>query len=144
MGKHSISINNTEYPCRLTMGAMLEFRRRTGQEVTEMQGTDIALVIMLIFCCLVSSCRADGVELPFKDEMDMADHMSPEDLSGWQSENFQAQAASCETEKAQSKKKDNHPGTAWAGCRPYRHEPDGFPTADPRRIQRDSRAVEPK
>ena len=31
--------------------------------------------------------------------------MSPEDLSGWQSENFQAQAASCETGKAQSKKK---------------------------------------
>lgn len=80
MGKYSIAINNTEYPCRLTMGAMLEFKRRTGLEVTEIQGTEISLVITSIFCCLISSCRADGVEQPFKDEMDMADHMSPEDL----------------------------------------------------------------
>ncbi len=105
MGKHSISIHNREYPCRLTMGAMLEFKRRTGREVTEMQGTDIALVITLIFCCLLSSCRADGVEQPFKDEMDMADHMSPEDISGWQNENFQAQMPPYEPEGAQSKKK---------------------------------------
>ena len=48
MGKHSISIHNREYPCRLTMGAMLEFKRRTGREVTEMQGTDIALVIFFL------------------------------------------------------------------------------------------------
>ena len=105
MGKHSISIHSREYPCRLTMGAMLEFKRRTGREVTEMQGTDIALVITLIFCCLLSSCRADGVEQPFKDEMDMADHMSPEDISGWQNENFQAQMPPYEAEGAQSKKK---------------------------------------
>lgn len=105
MGKYSIAINNTEYPCRLTMGAMLEFKRRTGLEVTEIQGTEISLVIMSIFCCLISSCRADGVELPFKDEMDMADHMSPEDLAGWQNENFQPEVVSLESEKPLSKKK---------------------------------------
>ena len=142
MGKHSISINNTEYPCRLTMGAMLEFKRRTGQEVTEMKGTDIALVIMLIFCCLVSSCRADGVELPFKDEMDMADHMKI--FQDGKAKTFRRKRPLVRRKRHNLKKKDNHPGTAWAGCRPYRHEPDGFPTADPRRIQRDSRAVEPK
>ena len=77
MNKNSIVIDGKKYPCRMTMGAMLEFSLRTGKEVMEIQGTDITSVIVLLYCCLLSSCRADGVDLPFDNEMAMADRMSP-------------------------------------------------------------------
>ena len=106
MKKNTIVINKVEYPCRMTMGAMLEFNRRTGEEVTEIQGTDIALVVILVYCCLISSCRADGIDIPFENEMAMADHMSTEDLANWQSENFQSEVITGEPEIAVSKKKE--------------------------------------
>lgn len=90
MKKNMITIGGKEYPCRMTMGAMLEFKRRTGKEATEIQGTDISLMVVLLYCCLLSSCRADGMECPVSDEMEMADRLSPADLAGWQGENFAA------------------------------------------------------
>ena len=132
MKKNTIVINKVEYPCRMTMGAMLEFNRRTGKEVTEIQGTDIALVVILVYCCLISSCRADGIDIPFENEMAMADHMSTEDLANWQSENFQSEVITGEPEIAVSKKKSNHLRTPGISCRMYRYEPDGFSTANPR------------
>lgn len=102
MKKNTILINGKEYPCRMTMGAMLEYQNRTGKEATEINGTDFSQVVILLYCCLLSSARADGIELPFADEMAMADHLMPEDLAGWQTGNFQAEGNS---EVEASKKK---------------------------------------
>ena len=90
----------------MTMGAMLEFSLRTGKEVMEIQGTDITSVIVLLYCCLLSSCRADGVDLPFDNEMAMADRMSPEDRMGWPNENFQPEVITGDLEMTTSKKKE--------------------------------------
>ena len=106
MNKNSIVIDGKKYPCRMTMGAMLEFSLRTGKEVMEIQGTDITSVIVLLYCCLLSSCRADGVDLPFDNEMAMADRMSPEDLMGWQNENFHPEVITGDLEMTTSKKKE--------------------------------------
>jgi len=102
---NTITIEGKEYPCKMTMGAMLEFKERTKLEVTDIVGTELSLIIKLMFCCAVSSCRASGVELPYKNEMEMADHMVPDDLTAFQNENFQ-HVVEGEPEMALEKKKE--------------------------------------
>ena len=104
MKKNIITIQGKEYPCRMTMGAMLEFKNRTGKEVTDISGTDLSLVVTLLYCCLLSSCRADKVTFPFENEIGMADHMSPEDLAGWQNDTFQSEVITGEIEVLEKKK----------------------------------------
>lgn len=91
MKKGYITIKGNEYPCRFTMGAMLEVKNRTGVDLvkgTDAERMDFAFMAMLLFCCLLSSCRADGVEMPVKDEMALADHLQPEDFVKWQQLNL--------------------------------------------------------
>ena len=61
-----IEINGKEYPCRVTMGAMLRFKRETGHDVSKMDPTDVAELVTLLWCCIVSASKADGVE--FRDK----------------------------------------------------------------------------
>lgn len=92
MRKGMITIKGQEYPCRLTMGAMMELKNRTGVDLAKgsEQEMDFSLMAVLLFCCLLSSCRADGVEIPVKDEMALADHLLPEDFVAWQQQNLNA------------------------------------------------------
>ena len=85
-----ITIKGQEYPCRLTMGAMMELKNRTGVDLVKgsEREMDFSLMAVLLFCCLLSSCRADGVEIPVKDEMALADHLLPEDFVKWQQLNL--------------------------------------------------------
>ena len=62
-----------EYPARLTMGAMLQFKRETGKEVDEAQG--VSDMITLMWCCTKSACAADGVEFGYGLQ-EFADRMS--------------------------------------------------------------------
>lgn len=86
--KQTIRINGIEYPSRMTMGAMMEFRRLTGKEVTEMQGTDLSLALTLLYCCVLSASRADGITLPFNSAVEMADFMDANDFAAWQNGQF--------------------------------------------------------
>lgn len=88
MKKSVIKINGVAYPSRMTMGAMMEFKERTGKEVTELQGGDISLAVTLLFCCIVSACRADGIPVPFQSPVEMADCMDADDFASWQSDQF--------------------------------------------------------
>ena len=45
---------------RMTMGAMLRFKRETDRDVSEI-GTDVSLMVTFLFCCVASACNADGV-----------------------------------------------------------------------------------
>lgn len=49
-----------KYPMRMTMGAMLRFKRETDRDVSEI-GTDVSLMVTFLFCCVASACNADGV-----------------------------------------------------------------------------------
>ncbi len=58
---HKIIINGKEFPARMTMGALLRFKRETGKDVSEVKSSDVAAQIILLWCCVVSACKADGV-----------------------------------------------------------------------------------
>lgn len=71
-----IVINEKEYPARITMGAMLRFRRETGREVTAMGYDDTSDLITFLWCCVASACNADKVEFGYS-LMDFADSIDP-------------------------------------------------------------------
>lgn len=71
-----IQINGKEYPIRMTMGALLRFKRETGKDVSEVKSTDTADWIILMWCCVASACKADGDEFTltleeFADSLDV-------------------------------------------------------------------------
>ena len=77
-----ISINGNEYPCRITMGAMMRFKNETGKDVSKMDTTDVTEQVTLLWCCIVSASKADGVEFGI-GLMDFADMLDPETLKGF-------------------------------------------------------------
>lgn len=88
MKKSVMRINGVEYPSRMTMGAMMQFKELTGREVTELQGGDITLAVTLLYCCIVSACRVEGIPVPFHSPMEMADWMDADDFASWQNDQF--------------------------------------------------------
>lgn len=77
-----ITINGQEYPCRITMGAMLRFKRETGHDVSRMRADDVSDMVAFLWCCIASASKADGVpfDMPL---MDFADMIGPETLTGF-------------------------------------------------------------
>ena len=59
----AVEINGKQYPCRITMGAMLRFKRETGKDVTQMNTSDVAELITLLWCCIVSASKADAIHV---------------------------------------------------------------------------------
>ena len=49
-----ITVYGKEYPMRMTMGAMLRFKRETDRDVSEI-GTDVSLMVIFLFCCVASA-----------------------------------------------------------------------------------------
>lgn len=80
MAKIEVTINGTNYPCRLTMGAMLRFKQETGKEVTEMSDNNLTELCAYLYCCVASACSADKVEFNMS-LMDFADALSPADMN---------------------------------------------------------------
>lgn len=60
----NIIMGGRKYPCRVTLGALLAFKRKTGHDASELDMTNAEELCTLLGCCLESSCRADGVTLP--------------------------------------------------------------------------------
>ena len=75
-----IQINGKEYPVRMTMGALLRFKRETGKDVSEVKPTDVADMVILMWCCVASACKADGVDFSLSLE-EFADSLDPENLN---------------------------------------------------------------
>ena len=75
-----ILINGKEYPVRMTMGAMLRFKRETGRDVSEVKRTDAADMVVLLWCMVASACSADKVPFELGLE-DFADALTPEALT---------------------------------------------------------------
>ena len=82
MSALTITVGSKEYPCRLTMGALLRYKRLTGAEYGEDAG--LSGTITLLWCCVKSACNADGIPFDYELE-DFADGLSPEVLSDWTS-----------------------------------------------------------
>ena len=82
MAKVEVVINNVAYPCRPTMGAMLRFKKETGKEITEIDGSSCTELCTYLYCCVASASAADGI--PFSMSlMDFADAINPDDMTAW-------------------------------------------------------------
>lgn len=77
-----IEINGKQYPCRITMGAMLRFKRETGKDVSEIGQSDVSDLLTLLWCCVASACAGDGVSFKMS-LMDFADRIDPDALTGF-------------------------------------------------------------
>ena len=68
-----------KYPCRMTMGALVRFKRASGKDVSQLSGDDVSDLVLLLWCCVCSACSADGVPfaLPFDE---FADALTPSSL----------------------------------------------------------------
>ena len=74
-----IKIKRQEYPCRVTMGAMVRFKRESGMDLREVNWADVDLMLMFVWCCVKSACAADGVAMDLDLEA-FADALTPEDV----------------------------------------------------------------
>lgn len=79
MAKVEITINGKRYPVRQTMGALLRFKKETGRDVSEIKPDDVSDMCTLLWCCIVSACKHDGVGFDLS-LMDFADGMAIEDV----------------------------------------------------------------
>lgn len=79
-----IKVGDKEFPCRLTMGAMLQFKRTVGKDVSQMNWKDMEELLMLMWCCVSSASRADNIEFPIDFPM-FCDLVSPADIAKWNS-----------------------------------------------------------
>lgn len=73
-------IAGKQYPCRVTMGAMVRFKHEAGKDVSELKQTDISELVLFIYCCVKSACNAD------KEAFDMdfetfADSLEPDSVN---------------------------------------------------------------
>ena len=85
MQKKRIMIIGREYPCRITMGAMLRFRNETGHDVNSMKSDDLAELATFLWCCIVSACAADKVEFGLT-LMEFADSIDPDTVTSFYSD----------------------------------------------------------
>lgn len=73
------------FPHRVTMGAMLRFKRETGRDFSEVGEKDIEALVVFMWCCTVSACKADGVDFGLSLE-DYADMAEPSDVRAFYGE----------------------------------------------------------
>lgn len=77
-----ITIDGKTYPSRPTMGAMVRYKRETGNEVTEMRPENVSDMCAYLWCCVASASNADGVEFNMSF-IDFADRVSQDDMQRW-------------------------------------------------------------
>lgn len=77
---HKIQIKGKEYPCRVTMGAMVRFKRESGKDIREVDQSDIVQMLLFVWCCVKSACNADGVEFDVSYDK-FVDMLEPDDFT---------------------------------------------------------------
>lgn len=95
-----VTVGGKEYPMRLSMGAMLRFKRETGKEITSAES--IEDMIVMIHSSIKSACNHEKVKFDMSVE-DLADCLSQDDFAQLVSELLPNKEA--ETTQSDSKKK---------------------------------------
>lgn len=83
--KVKIVLKGKEYPSRVTLGAMLRFKNETGRDVSGLEEGSVSDLILFLWCCVASACRADGVEFAYGVE-EFADLIEPDALADFYAE----------------------------------------------------------
>lgn len=79
---NKLTVKGKEYPCRVTMGAMVRFKRETGRDVSTIKESDISDLVLFMWCCVMSASKADDVEFNMSFE-DFADSLEGTDLQAF-------------------------------------------------------------
>ncbi len=80
--KTVINVNGKEYPCRITMGALIRFSRESGHDVSQMAQGDLAEMMLFVWCCVKSACNAEGIPFDMPFEV-FADSLEPDSVAGF-------------------------------------------------------------
>lgn len=80
--KVKITIGVKEYPCRVTMGALLRFKRETGHDVSTLNEGDVEELLTLLYLCVLSACKADGVDFELTLE-EFADSLDAQEMNSF-------------------------------------------------------------
>lgn len=77
----NIQVGDRTYPFRMTLGAMLRFKRATGKDLAreELDDGDLEEVAQLLYACLASASVADKVPFNLSFE-EFCDNLSAEDM----------------------------------------------------------------
>lgn len=73
-----IEIKGVMYPARLTIGAMVQYKRATGEDFTQFKGDDMEKLAMIIFYAARSACKVDGVLFPYENPEEIMDYLDME------------------------------------------------------------------
>lgn len=72
-----------ELPGRMTMGALVMFKDMAGFDISQAnKDSDTVTSVMLLYCCIKSACRADGIEFSATFE-EFCDRVTLEDITAW-------------------------------------------------------------
>lgn len=77
-----IKLGDKEYPCRVTMGAMVRFKNETGKDVSRLEKGDISELMQFVYCCVKSACNADKVAFTYDFET-FSDLLEPDTVNSF-------------------------------------------------------------
>lgn len=116
MKKTKIKVGDKEFPCRVTMGAMVRFKNESGKDVSKLEKTNISELVLFVYCCVKSACNADKVEFDY-DFQSFADLMEPDAANSFYED------MGCEEKKRPTRRKrSKRRGTVGYGIGVHRDE----------------------
>ena len=78
--KH-VTIKGKSYPFRLTIGAMVAYKKAVGEDFSKFNGEDMEKMLHIIFHGIKSTCKADGIEFPYQSPEEIADYIDMERIT---------------------------------------------------------------
>ncbi|HBK29044.1 MAG TPA: hypothetical protein DDZ04_04365 [Parabacteroides sp.] len=89
-----LTIQGTKYPFRLTIGAMVAYKRETGEDFSKFSGEDMEKLGVIIYHGTKSACKADGIDFPFKSADEIIDYVDMQEAAALLGGDAEAQADS--------------------------------------------------
>ena len=77
-----LNVGGKEYPCRVTMGAMVRFKHASGKDVSQLNQSDVSELVQFIYCCVQSASKADDVTFDIDFET-FSDLLEPDALAAF-------------------------------------------------------------
>lgn len=116
MKKTKIKVGDKEFPCRVTMGAMVRFKNESGKDVSKLEKNNISELVLFVYCCVKSACNADKVEFDY-DFQSFADLMEPDAANS-----FYEDMGGEEKKRPTRRKRSKRRGTVGYGIGVHRDE----------------------
>ncbi len=76
-----ITIKGRSYPFRITIGAMVAYKRETGEDISAFKGDDMEKLGLLVYHSLRSTCKACSIDFPFQSSEEILDYIDMEEAA---------------------------------------------------------------